>query len=256
MASTKPLHILVADDEPSMRTTLSAILRAEGYTVDTAADGLAAVALCLSTAYDIIFLDVRMPGLDGVEAFRRLRQHQGGARVLLMSAYGVDDLKQLALEEGAVAFLDKPLDVDKVIRLIQESQETTILVVAEDVSATTTLSQVLTTQGYHVTIVHSPDAALQLLEQIRFDILFIDVRLPVMNGLDLYLAVRQLTPTAVAIMLTGMDAAGEQLAHEAVRQTAYTFLRKPLDVEHLLDLLDRLKRQRMSDALRKPSEEL
>jgi CheY-like chemotaxis protein len=52
MANPKPLHILVVDDEPSMRATLAAILRAEGYSVDTASDGPAAVALCLEKAYD------------------------------------------------------------------------------------------------------------------------------------------------------------------------------------------------------------
>jgi DNA-binding NtrC family response regulator len=249
------MRILVADDEPSMRITLAAILRAEGYEVDTAVDGLTAVEQCLRKAYDVIILDVRMPGLDGVEAFRRLHLHQKGARVLLMSAYGVDDLKQLALEEGVVAFLDKPLDIDKVIRLIQESQETIILVVADDTGIATTLGQVLTAHGYRVTVVQSPHAALELIEQIRFDILFIDVQLPVMNGLDLYLAIKRVTPTTVAIMITGMEAEFERLAREAVRQTAYTFIHKPLDVDHLLDLLLRLKRQRISDALRKPTME-
>jgi two-component system response regulator HydG len=256
MGHAKPMQILVADDEPSMRITLAAILRAEGYEVDTTADGLAAVEQCLRKAYDVVILDVRMPGLDGVEAFRRLRLHQKGARVFLMSAYGVDDLKQLALEEGVVAFLDKPLDIDKVIRLIQESQETTILVVADDTSTAATLGQVLTAQGYRVTVVQSPHAALELIEQIRFDILFIDVQLPAMNGLDLYLAIKRVTSTTVAIMITGMEAEFERLAREAVRQTAYTFIRKPLDVDHLLGLLLRLKRQRISDALRKPAEEI
>ena len=76
-----------------------------------------------------------------------------------------------------------------------------------------------------------------------------------MNGLDLYLAIKRMTPTTIAIMITGRDAAFERLAREAIRQSAYTFVRKPLDVDHLLGLLARLKRQRISDALRKPSEE-
>ena len=255
MDNAKPMQILIVDDELSMRTRLAAILRAEGYEVDTAADGLAAVEPCPRKSYEVILMDVRIPGLDGVEAFRRIRRHREGVRVFLMSAYGVDDLKQLALAEGVVAFLDKPLDIDKVIWLIQESQETTILVVADDADTATTLSQALTTQGYHVTVVQSPHAALELIEQIRFDILFIDVQLPAMNGLDLYLAIKRITSTTIAIMITGMNAEFERLAHEAVRQTAYTFVRKPLDVDHLLGLLARLKRQRISDALRKPSEE-
>jgi DNA-binding NtrC family response regulator len=159
------------------------------------------------------------------------------------------------LDEGAMAFLDKPLEVDKVIRLIQESQETTILVVANDTGTASTLAQVLASQHYRVTVVSSPHAALELIEQIRFDIIFIDTQLPVMNGLDLYLAIRKLTPTAVAIMITDVSEEFERLAREAVRQTAYAFIRKPLDIDHLLDMLARLKRQRASNALRKPRED-
>jgi len=255
MGEAQPIRILIADDEPHMRFTLAAILRAEGYEVDTAADGLEAVEQCAQHAYDVILLDVRMPGLDGVEAFRRIRQHHEGVRVFLMSAYGVDDLKQRALDEGAVAFLDKPLEVDKVIRLIQESQETTILVVADDAVTASTLAQALTSQHYRITVVSSPHAALELVEQIRFDIIFIDTQIPAMNGLDLYLAIRKLTPTAVAIMITDMGEEFERLAREAVSQTAYTFIRKPLDIDYLLGILARLTRQRASNAIRKPHED-
>lgn len=94
------MNILIADDEPNMRTTLSDILQDEGYAVTTAEDGNEAVDLCSKNEYDVILLDVRMPGLDGVEAFRKIRRHREGVRVILMSAYSIDALKVSALEEG------------------------------------------------------------------------------------------------------------------------------------------------------------
>lgn len=63
-------RILVVDDEPSMRKTVAAILRAEGYSVDVAASGEEAVELCSRSGYAVVLMDVRMPGIDGVEAFR------------------------------------------------------------------------------------------------------------------------------------------------------------------------------------------
>ncbi len=116
--SPKHISVLIADDEPNMRKTLSAILRRQGYDVSTADDGEMAVQMCAEKGFDVVLLDVRMPGIDGVEAFRRIRRHQEGVRMILMSAYGLDELKQSSLDEGAIAFLDKPLDISQVIDLM------------------------------------------------------------------------------------------------------------------------------------------
>jgi len=256
MTTTRTGRILVADDEPNMRLTLAAILRAEGYHVDTAEDGLRAIEECQQKLYDVILMDIRMPGLDGVAAFRELRAFQLHARMIFMSAFGLDDLKQMALEEGAIAFLDKPLDLDKVIRLIQEAYEITILVVAADKSVSTLLHQNLASPHYRITIVDSAQTALELLAQIQYDVVLIDVHLPEMNGLDFYLALRKVTPTAIAIMIANMEAEAEALAREAVRNTAYTFIHKPINLDYLLALLDRVRRQQTSAAVRKPPQYL
>ena len=248
-------HILVVDDEANMRTTLADILLDEGYQVSTAEDGETAVKMCAENHYHVILMDVRMPGLDGVEAFRRIRRHQEGVKVIMMSAFGMADLKQIALEEGAIAFLDKPLDVEKVIRLIGDSQDTSILVVENDQQVTASLSQALKENHYHVTSVDSPFDALELVEQIRFDIIFIDVQLNSMNGLELYLLIKKITPSAVAIMISGKEEEFVKLARDAVSQTAYTIVHKPLDLDHLLNLLQRIQRQNVSNAIQKPTEE-
>ena len=107
-------------------------------------------------------------------------------------------------------------------------------------------------KGYRVTICRNPYEALTLVEQLRFDIVLIDVGLPKLNGLELYLAIKRITPSTVAIMLSGRGAEGEQLAQEAVRQTAYTVLSKPLDLERLIHVLQRITRQQASGKLHKP----
>lgn len=244
--------VLIVDDEPNMRTTLGDILDQEGYDVSTADDGEKAVEMCRARSYDVILMDIRMPGIDGVEAFRLIRKNQVGARIILMSAYSVEDLKRVALDEGAVAFLPKPLDVENVIKLVSEVKHTAILVVEDEEGTATALHDTLKERGYHVRVTGSPHDALELIEQIRFDIIFIDAKLPSMNGLELYLAIKKLTPTATAIMMTGMEKEFEEIAREAVRRTAYTVLRKPLDLDHVLGLLERIGGHRASDEILKP----
>ena len=253
--AAKTDRVLIVDDEKNLRTTLADILRDEGYQVDIAATGEEALDICSKNNYDIVLLDVRMPGIGGVETFRRIRRHQEGVRVILMSAYSVEGLKQAALDEGAIAFLAKPLDLEKVVSLIGEVKNTAILVVEDDQHTAGLLGTELKGKGYRVTVTNSPHDALELVEQIRFDLIFLDVNLPAMNGLELYLAIKKITPNAVAIMITGMEEEFEQLAKEAVRRNAYTIVKKPLDIDHVLALLQRLGGKWASGDLRKPSSE-
>lgn len=253
--TAKSTSVLIVDDEKNMRITLSDILLEEGYSVTTASTGEEAVALCEQHGFDVILMDVRMPGINGVEAFRRIRRHREGVRVIMMSAYSVDDLKQAALEEGAIAFLPKPLDVQKVVHMIGEVRDTAILIVENDQGVATKLHDSLKDSGYRVSVANSPHDALEMVEQIRFDVVFIDTQLPIMNGLELYLAIRKLTPTAVAIMLTGNEDEFERLAKEAVKRTAYTIVKKPLVIDTVLAMIRRITIERtVNGEVKKPKE--
>ena len=113
--------ILVVDDHSSMRKTLEDILQEEGYDVDSAASGEEAVDLFSKCHHDAVLMDVRMSGINGVEAFRRMKGLVGDAKVILMSAFSMDELKEESLREGVLAFLPKPLDMEHVIGLIRNT---------------------------------------------------------------------------------------------------------------------------------------
>ena len=139
------------------------------------------------------------------------------------------------------------------INLISEAHDTAILVVENDQGEADRMVGNLREHGYRVTVTPSPHDALELVEQIRFDIIFIDYGLPSMNGLDLYLAIKRITPTTVAILMTEARKDFERFAKEAISQTAYTVLKKPLDLDDLLSLLQRITGQRASGEIRKPA---
>jgi CheY-like chemotaxis protein len=115
--------ILVVDDEKNIRTTLADILEERGHEVLTADCGEKAVKLCEKRSFDVILMDVRMPGMDGFEAFRVIRRQRRDARVIMMSAYGMHVFQRVARDEGAAAFVQKPLQIERILSLIEQPQE-------------------------------------------------------------------------------------------------------------------------------------
>ena len=116
------LKTLIVDDHLGMRTTLKDILEDFGYTVSSAASGEEAIKICEDIDFDVILMDVRLPGINGVEALKRIKRHSKDTRVIMMSAFSMEELKRKAIDEGALTFLQKPLNIPIVIKLIEEDK--------------------------------------------------------------------------------------------------------------------------------------
>ncbi|HXV76023.1 MAG TPA: response regulator [Candidatus Polarisedimenticolaceae bacterium] len=115
-------RVLVVDDEINMRETLRDILVEEGFEVSIAETGEKAVKICKSSRFDAVLMDVRMPGIDGIEASRRIHRIAGETRVIIMSAYSVEHLIDASSADGIVGFLRKPLDAVELLRLLGDTR--------------------------------------------------------------------------------------------------------------------------------------
>ena len=112
--------ILVIDDERAIRNTLKEILEFEGYTVDVAENGRVGLDMALATKYDLIYTDIKMPEMDGMEvlqAYRKNIQEQGSeeAPVVMISGHGTVETAVEALKSGAYDFIVKPLDLNRLL---------------------------------------------------------------------------------------------------------------------------------------------
>jgi two-component system nitrogen regulation response regulator GlnG len=112
-------RILVADDEPSMRWLLERVLRQVGHSVTVVEDGAGALAQATAEPYDLAFVDVRMPDLDGLEVLSRLKASAPDTAVIVMTAHGSVRSAVEAMQRGAYDYLTKPFDNDEV-RLLAE----------------------------------------------------------------------------------------------------------------------------------------
>jgi DNA-binding NtrC family response regulator len=236
--------ILIVDDNISLCKTMSFVLGRKGYAVTAASDGLEAVAIVEGRPFGIIFMDIKMPLMDGVETYKRIKKIRPEAVVVMMTAYAVEDLVQEALQEGAYGIVYKPLDIEKVVALIESTVEVNkgmlILVVDDDPGTSITLKNILIKRGCKVGIAGSGEEAIAMARQKAYDIIFIDMKLPTMNGLETYLAIKEVNPEAVAIMITAYRQEMADLLEQALKSDAYACLYKPLDMAELLRLVDEI----------------
>jgi two-component system response regulator PilR (NtrC family) len=115
--------ILVADDEPGIRTSLAEVLRDAGYRVETAADGAAALAALESNDFSAIVTDLRMPGADGLAVLQRARHVSPQTIVILMTAHATIDTAVEALRQGAIDYVLKPVIFDDLLGKIARALE-------------------------------------------------------------------------------------------------------------------------------------
>jgi two-component system response regulator HydG len=236
--------ILIVDDNIELCKTMSFILGRKGYAVTAAQDGLEAVVRVKERPFDMIFMDIKMSPIDGVETYRRIKEIRPEAVVMMMTAYAVEDLVQTALQEGAYGITYKPLDVERVVAIIEETRKAKerahILVVDDDPGTCITVRDILTKKGYEVDIAYTGEKAIAIAQETAYDIIFVDARLPTINGLETYLAIKEINPEAAAIMMTANRQEMANLAEEALRSHAYTCLYKPFDLEEVLRLVDEI----------------
>jgi len=123
MKRTDKLKILVVDDEDIVRLTLAAMIDHTGHTVECVNDGLSGKQALMKNKYDAAFVDMRMPGLDGMNLLKWSRQERLGLPIIIMSGHGAEDSRKEALQSGAFAFLAKPFSIVVIKGLIEKIQE-------------------------------------------------------------------------------------------------------------------------------------
>ena len=242
-ASNRKTSILVVDDLRSIRLTLGGILEDQGYNVVTVDDGYQAIEVVRETHFDVVFMDIKMPGINGVQTFREVKKIDPKAAVIMMTAYSVEDLVKEALEEGAYTIVYKPFDIDRIIALIEELLERTLILVVDDQFADReTLKGILEDKGYRVATARDGAEAIEMVKSRHYDIIFLDVRLPDMNGVQVFEQVKEIDHKATVIMMTGYTQ--EDLVKRAVSQGAYTCIYKPFDMDKVIGLVEGIAKEK------------
>ncbi|TYR80194.1 response regulator [Priestia megaterium] len=112
--------ILIVDDQYGIRILLTEVLQKEGYQTFQAANGFQAIDIAKEQSLDLVLLDMKIPGMDGIEILKRLKQYDETIKVIIMTAYGELDMIQEAKDLGALTHFAKPFDIDEIRKVVRE----------------------------------------------------------------------------------------------------------------------------------------
>jgi len=118
---TEELKILIADDNEDLLETFALIFTRHGFFVETARNGLSAVDKYRKHRYDVALMDIVMPGINGVEASRKIKEMDPEALIILMTGHSDEALLRLARDAGAHHIVNKPVKIEQLIELIAEA---------------------------------------------------------------------------------------------------------------------------------------
>lgn len=120
MANAKQT-VMIIDDQPGIRRLLAEVLAEQGFEVITATNGYEGVQQAKESKPALILMDMKMPGMDGIETLRELKRLGLGDNVIMMTAYGELDLVNEAREMGAAAYITKPFDIIALCQMVKEN---------------------------------------------------------------------------------------------------------------------------------------
>jgi two-component system nitrogen regulation response regulator NtrX len=179
--------LLIVDDEKSIRNALVQVFEYEGHDVRGASDGVEALEAAASFRPDVVFLDVKMPEMDGIEVLARLREDDPSAVVVMISGHGTIDTAIEATRKGAYDFLEKPLDTDRLL---------------------VTTKRALELRGLAASV-----EALRSEVESRYEI--VGNSYPVRQVLE---RVERVAPTDARVLITGDNGTGKELVARAIHR--------------------------------------
>jgi len=230
---------LVVDDDQFMVRTLSDVLRLKGWEVTTAFSGETAVKLATEGTFDVVLMDIKMPEMDGVAAFKAMKVAKPDVRVVLMTAYAAEELIGEANREGVLRVLPKPLDITALLSLLAESAdaERPVLLIDSDLTFLKTLSEVLTLRGFLTVVATTLPEAERLIHQRRPAAVLLHMHLGSLSVREAVAAVHTLTPAVSLILYSGKPDGEEEMHGSLPSNWVHTYLQRPFGIEQVTEVL-------------------
>jgi DNA-binding NtrC family response regulator len=237
----KSLSIIVVDDDEATCENISDILEDRGFDVDVAHEGHSALDMIGRKTYDLALLDLKMPGMDGLELYRKMRELNAGTVAIIVTAFATPETAEEALQAGAWQVMSKPADFTKLLTFVNEvGNQPLVMVVDDDTDLCHNLWDTLRDRQFRVCIANDQKSAADKLKERDYRVVLIDLKLPDGDGQKVLNEVRQMNPEARTVLITGYRDEMEQTIQGAMDEGADAVCYKPFDVPRLLETIESL----------------
>lgn len=234
------IKILTVDDEPDICEHVKEVFSKLGYEVFIALNGKDALSIVKKENPKIVLLDILMSGMSGLEVLRQIKEIEPSTKVIMLSVADDPDTKAKAKQLGAGSFLRKPFIDDKledevilkVSELAQEEEPARILIVDDEEGIRDSLREFLS-KRFECRIEEAGNGkqALDLLRKDKYDLLFLDIRMPGISGMDIIKEKKKLDYKPRIWVITRFDS--EDVAHKVIEQGADDYIPKPFSLRIL-----------------------
>ena len=226
-------RVLIVDDDCDHAESLADVIELRGHTAQLASSGEEAIDCFRNANFDFVLLDVKLPGINGVDTFLELKKIRPAAQVMMMTGYSVEHLVAQAINGGALGVLHKPFAATKVLELLSTVKRRGRVLVADgDGDFVGTIVPILEGAGYAVEVATTGAEALEKMIREQVDCLLLNLRVPVLSGAELYARLVEAGRTVPTVLMTG----GREDAEQEARLRSHTcgMLFKPFDPNALL----------------------
>ncbi len=233
----KSLKILVVDDDIDNANSLGELFELEGHLPMVVHSGEDAIAAYVDSNFDLAFMDVMMPGLNGVESFLEIRKMRPNARVFMMTGYSVQELLRQAMAQGAMGVLNKPMDLKALLNMVNEvGQDGLVVAPGYGPNYAQQLRMMISQSGQSCSVVS--DTRLPTMTYSENELLILDLNRPLIDSVGYYSGLRKASHLPPTIIVTPSRLTTTE-GYDALSDLWVTgILNKPFDP---LDLLDRLE---------------
>lgn len=244
----KKLSVLIVDDDISLGDSLSDILEAKGYDARFASSGQEALSIIKEKEYDVIFLDIRMPEMNGVETFMHIKELSPLTSVVMITAFAESELVKQAREEKVLQVLSKPIDIDKIIGFLKKQEILkTVFLIDDDHAFCNSLKDAIELHSYNVTVVYNAQEAIESFSNQQYGIILLDIKLNGENGLEVAKAIKEKGYKCVIVMMSAYKKEFQPLLDKAGQVN--NFIEKPFEIDDILQLLNEVSRKRLMETL-------
>ena len=234
-------NILIVDDNHDLADGLAMVLEDENYQVATAYNGTDAIKIFDASHFDITFIDVKLPDINGIEVFQHIKNKNPKSKVIMMTGFRIEQMLEDVIGNGNVEILRKPFDykyVEQVLEKIED--ESIVLIDDDDPSFSEGLFEYLMEQGIKTILAKNGQEAVDQMTSNNVDVLVLDLQLPVISSLDVYMELKKKGSAVKTIMVAGHNKDAKETV-DVLRSADVTgCLFKPFAPDKMLTIIENI----------------